>query len=83
MTDVTDPLTTAAAPPERTLLLSTLMHRTAVDAAGQALGRLSDIIVRLREEASPRSPAWSPMSALARSMSPPARSWSGTTGGSS
>ena len=53
MTDVTEPLTTPAAPPDRTLLLSTLMRRTAVDAAGQAIGRLTDIIVRLREEAYP------------------------------
>ncbi len=53
MTDVTEPLTTPESPPERTLLLSTLMRRTAVDAAGQAIGRLTDIIVRLREDAYP------------------------------
>ena len=33
-----------------TLLLSALVRRTAVDAAGQGLGRLSDIIVHLRED---------------------------------
>jgi len=53
MTDVTEPVTTPEAPPDRTLLLSTLMRRTAVDAAGQAIGRLTDIIVRLREDAYP------------------------------
>jgi len=53
MTHVTDPKISPAARPGRTLLLSTLMHRTAVDAAGQALGRLTDIIVRLREESYP------------------------------
>jgi CBS domain-containing protein len=53
MTDMTDPQISPAARPERTLLLSSLIHRTAVDAAGQAMGRLSDIIVRLREEAYP------------------------------
>ena len=49
MTDATDPQ-----PPTAkltgTLLLSALLRRTAVDAAGASLGRLSDIIVRLRED---------------------------------
>jgi len=53
MTYVTDHNIFPAAQPGHTLLLSTLMHRTAVDAAGQALGRLSDIIVRLRDETYP------------------------------
>jgi CBS domain-containing protein len=53
MTYVTDHNIFPAAQPGHTLLLSTLMHRTAVDAAGQALGRLTDIIVRLRDETYP------------------------------
>ena len=52
MTHVTDP-PASPAQPDRTLLLSMLMHRTALDAAGQALGRLTDVIVRLREETYP------------------------------
>ena len=49
MTDATDrqPQLTG------TLLLSALLRRTAVDAAGASLGRLSDIIVRLRADAYP------------------------------
>jgi CBS domain-containing protein len=50
MTDVTDPQPAGPARSDRTLLLSSLMRRTALDAAGQAVGRLSDIIVRLRED---------------------------------
>jgi CBS domain-containing protein len=53
MTYVTDPKISPAAPPGRTLLLSTVTHRSAVDAAGQALGRLADIIVQLREDTYP------------------------------
>ena len=53
MTDMTNPEISPAAPPERTLLLSAVMHRAAMGAAGQALGRLTDVIVRLREEAYP------------------------------
>jgi CBS domain-containing protein len=53
MTYVTDPKPSPAARPDRTLLLSALMHRTAVDAAGQDIGRLTDIIVRLRDETYP------------------------------
>jgi CBS domain-containing protein len=34
----------------RTLLLSSLLRRTVIDAAGQALGRLTDVIVRLSGE---------------------------------
>ena len=34
----------------RTLVLSELLRRTVVDAAGQALGRLGDVIVQLRDE---------------------------------
>jgi len=37
-------------PPGHALVLSELARRTVVDAAGQALGRLSDVIVRLRGE---------------------------------
>lgn len=50
MTDATDPQPALAARLTGTLLLSALLRRTAVDAAGQSLGRLSDIIVRLRED---------------------------------
>src|SRR5665647_1219999 len=53
MTDATDPQPALAARLTSTLLLSALLRRTAVDAAGQSLGRLSDIIVRLREADSP------------------------------
>lgn len=50
MTDATDPQPASAAKLTGTLLLSALLRRTAVDAAGASLGRLSDIIVRLRED---------------------------------
>jgi CBS domain-containing protein len=53
MTDMTDSQISPAARPDRVLPLSSLMHSTAVDAAGQVLGRLTDIIVRLREGAYP------------------------------
>ena len=50
MTGVTNDQPAPATGLARTLLLSALLHRTAVDGAGHGLGRLSDIIVRLRED---------------------------------
>ena len=50
MTDVTGSQPHPEQPHERTLVLSALVRRTVVDAAGQELGRLSDVIVRLRGE---------------------------------
>ena len=50
MTNVTEPQPTPTDKLSGTLLLSALVRRTAVDAAGQGLGRLSDIIVRLRDD---------------------------------
>ena len=50
MTDVTTPQPTPTAEPSGTLLLSALAGRTALDAAGQEIGRLSDIIVRLHDD---------------------------------
>jgi CBS domain-containing protein len=51
MTDTTDPH--PAPQLTGTLLLSALLRRTAVDGAGHSLGRLSDIIVRLRDDSYP------------------------------
>ena len=53
MTHVKDPQPTGTDKTSGTLLLSALQHRTALDAAGQGLGRLSDIIVRLRDDQYP------------------------------
>lgn len=50
MTGVTDSQPTPAAEHVGTLLLSALLRRTAVDGAGQGLGKLIDIIVRLRDD---------------------------------
>jgi len=50
MTDATDPQPALATRLTGTLLLSALLRRTAVDGAGQGLGKLIDIIVRLRED---------------------------------
>ncbi|NMM29730.1 MAG: magnesium transporter [Cellulomonas sp.] len=50
MTGVTNDQPAPATGLARTLLLSALLRRTAVDGAGHGLGRLSDIIVRLRED---------------------------------
>ena len=49
MTGVTEPQPTPTTRLAGILLLSALLRRTAVDGAGHGLGRLSDIIVRLRE----------------------------------
>ena len=49
MTGVTEPQPTPTTRLPGVLLLSALLRRTAVDGAGHGLGRLSDIIVRLRE----------------------------------
>jgi len=49
MTGVTEPQPTPTTQLPGVLLLSALLRRTAVDGAGHGLGRLSDIIVRLRE----------------------------------
>jgi CBS domain-containing protein len=53
MTDVTEPQPTPAAKLGGTLLLSALAGRTALDAAGQGLGRLRDVIVRLSDDGYP------------------------------
>jgi CBS domain-containing protein len=50
MTYESDPRSAQKAKLTGTLLLSALLRRTAVDATGQGLGRLSDIIVRLHED---------------------------------
>ena len=50
MSNVTDPQPTAAAAPGGRLLLSGLLRRDALDGAGQGLGRVIDVIVRLRED---------------------------------
>jgi CBS domain-containing protein len=50
MAHVKEPQPTQTDKASGTLLLSSLQHRTALDAAGQELGRLSDIIVRLRDD---------------------------------
>ncbi|MHB8275077.1 MAG: magnesium transporter MgtE N-terminal domain-containing protein [Dermatophilaceae bacterium] len=47
---MTEPQPTPTDKLSGTLLLSALVSRTALDAAGQGLGRLSDIIVRLRDD---------------------------------
>ncbi|QZN87822.1 CBS domain-containing protein (plasmid) [Cellulomonas sp. C5510] len=49
MTRVTEPQPAPTGQLPGVLLLSALLRRTAVDGAGHGLGRLSDIIVRLRE----------------------------------
>jgi len=50
MTGVTEPQPTPTTRLPGVLLLSALLRRTAVDGAGHGLGRLSDIIVRLRDD---------------------------------
>ncbi|MFK5160067.1 magnesium transporter MgtE N-terminal domain-containing protein [Propionibacterium freudenreichii] len=50
MSEATEPHPAAPNPAPDVLLLSATLRRTALDAAGHALGRLADIIVRLREE---------------------------------
>ena len=50
MSNVTDPHPTPAAAPGGRLLLSGLLRRDALDGAGQGLGRIIDVIVRLRED---------------------------------
>ena len=50
MSTVIDPQPTSAAAPGGRLLLSGLLRRDALDGAGQALGRVIDVIVRLRED---------------------------------
>ena len=50
MANVTTPQPTPTAEPSGTLLLSALVRRTALDSAGQELGRLSDVIVRLHDD---------------------------------
>ena len=49
MSRVTEPQPARTTEPTGVLLLSALLRRTAVDGAGHGLGRLSDIIVRLRD----------------------------------
>jgi len=50
MAHVKEPQPTPTDKTSGTLLLSSLQHRTALDAAGQELGRLSDVIVGLRDD---------------------------------
>jgi CBS domain-containing protein len=50
MSPVNQPQPTPTDKTSATLLLSSLHHRTALDAAGQELGRLSDVIVGLRDD---------------------------------
>ena len=50
MANVTTPQPTPTAEPSGTLLLSALVRHTALDAAGQEIGRLSDVIVRLHDD---------------------------------
>jgi CBS domain-containing protein len=50
MAHVSEPQPHSTRNTDRPMLLSALHHRTAVDAAGQELGRLSDVIVRLRDD---------------------------------
>jgi hypothetical protein len=53
MTDVTQPDSDPTAKLSGTLQLSALVRRNALDAAGQGLGRLSDVIVRLSDHGYP------------------------------